>query len=245
MCFIADVRAAFRVVRLLVVPLLFIGLVACSTAAPLGEPSYQSVRERLADGPTRLLVHRANPAGAIVAASWTRDGWTQAAHVIAIDRGEVELATTGPIDEPRGELSDELTLSTFELTLAPIPLPSALFKVSAQLTDLRLSLRAPVRSAVSWSGDDALTSRMSVSLDLDWAITIEGGKTPLGTQHLPPMSLEVSIEGKGDVVESSLALTSVGELWNWIGLLKLEDLELELEAATIDSPSDVAAPPPG
>jgi hypothetical protein len=71
-------------------------------------------------------------------------------------------------------------------------------------------------------------------LDLEWAIQINGGLTPLGTQHLPAIPVTLSLVGDGEMVDASIGLAATGELWSWAGLIQLTSLQLSLSAQTVD-----------
>jgi hypothetical protein len=199
---------------------------ACATSSlPSGDPSYDSVRARLAAGPTRLFMAGRDSAGTVTARRWTSGGWIEGDTPLVIESGELTAAV---------DAAGTLRLATFSVGVAPIEIPQEVFNKSAQLSDVRIALTAPAMGAVTWSGDDAATARLPMTLDLGWSITVNGGKTPLGSQHLPPVDVDVTLAGDGDHVEASVALATSGELWSWAGLLQLSHLELTLDASTVD-----------
>jgi hypothetical protein len=210
--------------RYLLLPTLFATACASSTVSPSGD-TYDSVRERLADGPTRLYMGGGESTGVVTARRWTSGGWIEGDTALVIENGELSAAI---------DASGTLQLASFAVGVAPIEIPEDVFKKPAQLTDVRIELTAPASGAVVWSGDNAATARLSMTLDLGWSITVNGGKTPLGAQHLPPVDVDVTLGGDGEYVEASVALAASGELWNWAGLLQLSHLELGLAAATVD-----------
>jgi hypothetical protein len=142
-----------------------------------------------------------------------------------IESGELSAAV---------DAAGTLRLATFAVGVAPIEIPQEVFNKSAQLSDVRIELTAPATGAVTWSGDDAATARVPMTLDLGWSITVNGGKTPLGSQHLPQVDVDVTLGGDGEYVEASIALATSGELWSWAGLLQLSHLGLKLAATTVD-----------
>lgn len=205
---------------LLALPLL---ATACTTNAPAGLETYESVRDRLSDGPTRLSIADAESSGMVTARRWTQGGWIEGDSSLVIENGELKASV---------DASGRLQLKSFEVGVAPIDIPEEVFKKPAQLSDVRVKLTAPTEGAATWSGDDAATAKLTLSLDLDWAIAVNGGKTPLGTQHLPPVEVELSVSGDGELVEATLGLAAAGELWDWAGLLEMTRLELHLAAQT-------------
>ncbi|HET9993150.1 MAG TPA: hypothetical protein VFQ65_31660, partial [Kofleriaceae bacterium] len=63
---------------------------------------------------------------------------------------------------------------------------------------------------------------------------IDHAVTPLGTQHLPVIPLDLALTGGGDHVDGTFAMHATGDLWNWADLLKLTELDLQLTGATVD-----------
>src|SRR5690606_32871813 len=131
-----------------------------------------------------------------------------------------------------GELSasvdenGQLRLASFEVAVAPIEIPEEVFQKQAQLSDVKVTLAAPTSGAATWDTENDATARLRLELDLQWAISVNGGKTPLGEQHLPPIDVDVTLTGDGDYVGATLSLAATGELWNWANLLQLTKLDL-------------------
>jgi hypothetical protein len=198
---------------------------ACTTNAPAGGESFGSVRERLADAPTRLFIGGAESTGMVTARRWTPGGWIEGDHTLTVESGEL-FAT---VDD-----SGQLSLRAFEVGVAPIEIPEEVFKKPAQLSDVRVKLMAATTGAASWSSDNEATARLSLELGLEWSISVNGGKTPLGEQHLPPIDVDFTISGDGDYIGATIALAAAGELWDWAGLLEMTRLELGLTASTVD-----------
>jgi hypothetical protein len=198
---------------------------ACASSAPSSGPSYDSVRERLTDQPTRLYVGAAGSSGSITARRWTSSGWIEGTTPVTIASGELVA---------RIDASGRLAVPTFDVGIEPIELPEAVFGRPAQLSDVRVVLRKPATGAIRWAGDDDATAQLTVELDLHWAIAINNAKTPLGTQHLPPVELAIELTGGGDHVDAAIAVAATGELWSWAGLLELTAIELALAGATVD-----------
>ena len=197
----------------------------CASSAPTGAPDYDSVRDRLEDGSTRLFVGSSGSTGTITARRWTPNGWVEGNTAVSIESGEV----AAKVDE-----DGVLTLDALVVDFAPIEIPEDVFKKPAQLDDVKISLTKPASAPAVWTSEDDATATLTLDLDFDWLIAINGGKTPLGTQHLPPVTIDVVLTGGGDHVDAALTLRASGELWNWAGLLEMTELELSLSAATLD-----------
>jgi hypothetical protein len=199
---------------------------ACASSAPgEGGADYDSVRDRMTDGSTRLYVGAEGSSGMITARRYTSAGWVSGDTAVTIQNGEIAAKV-----DARGTL----TVEHLEVALAPIEIPEDVFKKPAQLDDVRLTLRKPASAPTVWTTADDAHATLTLELDFDWSIFINGGKTPLGTQHLPPVTIDVAITGAGDHVDASVALAASGELWNWAGLIEMTKLELSLSAATAD-----------
>ena len=197
----------------------------CTSTAASGGADYDSVRDRLEDGTTRLFVGPAGSTGTITARRWTSSGWIEGNTPITIESGEVAAKV---------DANGVLTLDTLIVDFAPIEIPEEVFKKPAQLDDVKISLTKPASAPAVWTSEDDATATLTLDLDFDWLIAINGGKTPLGTQHLPPVTIDVVLTGGGDHVDAALTLRASGELWNWAGLLEMTELELSLSAATLD-----------
>jgi hypothetical protein len=197
---------------------------AC-TNDPSGGPAYDSVRDRLSDGPARLYVGAEGSTGSLTARRWTPTGWVEGDTTVTVESGELSAT----VDDHGALKLDKLVVA-----LAPIEIPEQVFKKPAQLTDVTLTLTKPVEAETQWTSDDDATATLALDLDFDWAITVNGAKTPLGTQHLPPVTIDVALTGGGDHIDASITLVAEGELWNWADLLQMTSLELSLAAETLD-----------
>jgi hypothetical protein len=198
---------------------------ACASNTPAGGTEYDSVRDRLSDGSTRLFVASAGSSGSLTARRWTADGWIEGDTAVTIASGEVSAKV-----DARGAL----TLDELVVGLAPIEIPEEVFKKPAQLTDVKVSLKSPTTADMQWTSDDDATTTLTLALDFDWSITVNGGKTPLATQHLPPVMVDVALTGGGDHIDASVSLHAAGELWSWAGLIEMTKLDLALSAETLD-----------
>lgn len=198
---------------------------ACTTNAPGGNGSYDSVRDRLSDGPTRLSVGATDSTGSITARRWTTSGWVEGVTEVTIESGEVSAHV-----DARGTLK----VDKLEVNLAPIAIPEDVFKKPAQLDDVRVTLVKPAAAEMQWTGADDATAQLTLDLAFDWSIRINDAKTPLGTQKLPPVTIDLVVTGGGDHIDASVSMAANGALWNWAGLLEMTSLELELSAATED-----------
>lgn len=197
---------------------------AC-TNDPGGGPAYDSVRDRLSDGPARLYVGAEGSTGSLTARRWTPTGWVEGDTTVTVESGELSAMV-----DDRGALK----LDKLVVALAPIEIPEQVFKKPAQLTDVTLTLTKSVEAEAQWTSDDDATATLALDLDFDWALTINGAQTPLGTQHLPPVTIDLALTGGGDHIDASIALVAEGELWNWADLLQMTSLELSLAAETLD-----------
>jgi hypothetical protein len=198
---------------------------ACASNSPGGGPSHDSVRDRLTDGPTRLYVGSDGSSGSLTARRWTSNGWVEGDTPVTIRSGELSAKV-----DARGAL----TLDTLAVGLSDIEIPEEVFKKPAQLSDVMLSLSTPATADMHWTSDNDATATLTLALDFDWSISVNGSKTPLATQHLPPVMVDVALTGAGDHVDAALSLHAAGELWNWAGLIEMTKLELSLSAATLD-----------
>jgi hypothetical protein len=197
---------------------------ACaSSSAPSGTDTYDSVRDRLATKPTRLYIGSEGSSGIVTAKRWTADGWVEGQTPVTISSGELHAS----VDQ-----AGTLKLEAFEVGVEPIAIPEEVFKKPASLDDVKVKLAESTTGQTTWTGDDDATVTLTLSLDLDWAIAVNGAKTPLGTQHLPPVPVDVTLTGAGDHIDATIGLHASGELWDWAGLLELTGLELSLSAET-------------
>ena len=206
--------------RSILAPLFFV--TACVSAPPDQSSAPTTVRDRLAR-PTRLTVSAAASSGTITARRYTHDGWQVADVAVPIANGEL-VATASA--------AGELELATLIVDAAPIDIPSSVFGTPAQLRDVVLVLAAKPAVTTSWTDADDATATAMVDLDLMWTLFVNGGATPLGTQHLPPIAVDLALAGSGDHVDASIDLHATGELWSWAGLIQLADLKLTLVAST-------------
>jgi hypothetical protein len=200
---------------------------ACASSPPGGggDRGYDSVRDRLADGSTQLAVGSEGSSGSLTARRWTSDGWVEGDTPVTIQGGDV----TAKVDS-----HGALTVEKLAVALAPIDIPEDVFMKPAQLVDVRLSLRAPTNADMQWTTDDDATATLTLALDFDWAIAVDGRTSPLGTQHLPPVMVDLALTGAGDHIDASISMHAAGELWNWAGLLEVTKLDLALSAETVD-----------
>lgn len=191
---------------------------------PEGQPEYASMKERLA-APTRLYIGPADSTGAITAERYTRDGWVAGTTRLTIAHGEID-GVLGP--------GGQLALSQFEVDVDSIAIPDSVFGKPAELRDVRLKLAVPAFADVVWTDDNNAEATVTVALDLEWTIAINGTSTQLGTQHLPPIAVHAQLSGDGDHIVATASLDAQGTLWSWADLLKLTELKLDLGAATVD-----------
>lgn len=206
--------------------ILFIAAAGCATGAPGvdGSSTYTSVKDRLAH-PTRLYVGPATSSGELTAERYTHDGWVSGTTPLLIAHGELD----GNLDK-----TGKLVASAFEVDVDPIDIPDSVFGKPAQLKDVRFTLASPAVADVAWSSDDEADATLTLSLNLDATMVINGAASPLGTQKLPPVELTTTLTGNGDHVDAMLSLDAMGTLWNWADLFKLTQLQLSLVAGSVD-----------
>ncbi|MEP6859238.1 MAG: hypothetical protein ABJE66_01370 [Deltaproteobacteria bacterium] len=206
----------------------FIALFVAACTAPDSPtspaPSFASVHDRLATEPTRLFIPGDGSTGSLVAAHYTSGGWVSGTSNLTIDNGELVAKLAG----------DQLVAQSFDVAFAPIDLPESLFGKPAQLVDVRVTLATSATAAASWTDPDDATTSLPLELDLSWSIAIDHAVTPLGTQHLPVIPLELTLAGGGDHVDGAFAIHAMGDLWSWAGLLELSEIDLDLTGATVD-----------
>ena len=206
----------------------FIALLVAACTAPSsptpGAPSFASVHDRLATEPTRLFIPGEGSTGSLVAAHYTSGGWVSGTSMLTIDNGELVAKLAG----------DQLVAQTFDVSFAPIDLPESVFGKPAQLIDVRVTLASSATAAASWTDSDDATASLPLHLDLSWSIAIDNAVTPLGTQHLPVIPLDLTLAGGGDHVDGALSIHAMGDLWSWAGLLELSEIDLDLSGATVD-----------
>lgn len=206
--------------------LLFLALAATAcTDVPFAGPHYESVRERLSDAPAALYVHSEASSGAITARQRGRDGWSSGTADVTIERGYL-----------RTELDElgRLRIDELEIALAPIAL-EGVFSKPAELRDVRLRLADRASTDATWTSADDAVATLSMALDFDWSLVLDGGEPyPLATQHLPPIGVDVVLDGDGGHVEATIEVDATGELWSWADILEITELALSLDAQTAD-----------
>ena len=199
-----------------------LGFAACASSPPEGPAVPSSVRARLAQT-TKLLVSAPDSTGTLTASRYTNGGWQDGTIAVSIANGEL-----GAVAGATGNL----TLGAFSLNVAPIDVPSSVFGKPAQLKDVRLVMTGKPTVATTWSDDDDATATASVTLDLSWTLAVDGNAAPLGTQHLGPLPVAITLSGSGSEVDANISVHATGDLWTWADLVKLTALDLELVATT-------------
>jgi hypothetical protein len=210
---------------LLALPL---ALASACTTSPSGDDGSDpappaSVRERLKED-TRLVVAAADSTGSIMAAHYSGGMWNEGSIALVVDNGELVAAA---------RTATAVEVQRFALAFQPIDLPESLLGHPATLTNLRVALAKPVLVDAAWSGDDAAMVTGAVNLDLSWTLTVDGTALPLGAPHLAGIPIAFTLSGDGARVAGDLAVHADGELWSWAGLVKIEDLDLSIGAATV------------
>ncbi len=200
-------------------------LMACTSVPLADEPSYESVRDRLAHAPTRLLVSAPESSAAITTRSWTFDGWQEGSVDVTLGAGEI-VATA--------DAGGQLQLVSFGVTADPIAIPDHVFGKPARLEGVRLALASSPPARTTWSENDEATATVALDLTLSWTISIGDQVIPLATQQLAPIPADLVLGGSGDHVDGTLVLHSSGVLWSWAGFVELTELELAVVASSID-----------
>ena len=214
-----------RRVIMRIAPLLLLAFTACHTELPTtDDPAPASVRERLETEETRLFVADAASTGTIMAHRRVAGaGWQSGLVDLRIETGEV-VATA--------DASGAITLERFSINIAPIDIPREVFDRDAQITNVRVELVEPVTMTAAWTSDDEAHATASLDLRLRWAITLDGSTLSLGEPELPPVGIELALGGDGELVHAELRAHAPGEVWGWAGIIRFEDLSLDLGAAT-------------
>jgi hypothetical protein len=203
---------------------LFVCAAGCAASSTPEAGSAASVKDRLAK-PTDLTIAAAGSTGMITAERYTHDGWVAGEAPLSITQGEL----TASLDK-----TGKLEASAFEVDAGSIEIPETVFGKPAKLDDVRFTLAQPAVADVTWSSDDDATLTLTLALDLDASIDVNGSVSPLGTQHLPPVTITTAITGAGDHVDAQLSVDATGTLWNWADLFKLTELKLSLAAGSVD-----------
>ena len=196
--------------------------VAC-TNTPSGAPdNAASVRERLSSEEVRLWIAPAELVGVITAERRATGTWTGAMVELGITNGELIVSAD----------REEISIDSFQLAFTPMQLPAGLFgSESAVLTGARIDLAHATRAPARWTDDNAATFTAALELDMHWTLALDGAPVPLGAPALPPVPVEVTLTGDGEIVDAELRLHAAGELWNWAGLVRLSELQLGVEAS--------------
>lgn len=196
---------------------------ACAANVASGPPEFDSVHERLAHEPTRLLLSAPDSAGSVTAERRLSSGWQTALVDLHIDNGELVLSSTA---------AGTIVVERFGVGIQPIDLPKDVVD-NGQLTHVRAELLAPVTVQAHWSDDDTATASAQLSLELSWTLSVNGSGLPLGTPRLPPVPVDLEISGDGSTVRAELRAHAGGEIWSWADLVKLADLSLVLAGETL------------
>ncbi len=198
-------------------------LVACTSNPPAGGPTYDSVKDRVQSTPTRLLVAPPASTGEVTARrNLGTQGWQEGQLAIGIDNGELIVKA-----DARGLAA----IDNFSVNFLPIDIPPGVFQTPAQLQNVRLVLANKPTVTTTWTDNDDATLTANLKLDLYWSIYVNNAATPLGTQHLPEIPVDITLTGAGDHVDATIGLHGQGEVWSWANLIELTNLQLSLSAA--------------
>jgi hypothetical protein len=193
---------------------------ACATGDDLAAPS--NVRDLLERGAPDLAVATAESAGTVSAARKSDGEWVPSLQDLAIQAGTVAVSA---------EADGTLVLDDVSLDIGTIEIPETVLGYPVQLTDIHIGLVAPVKCLAEWSalGDEAHCNA-TVDLSLDWSLVNHGSTSPLGSPDLPPVPVEIVVTGTGSSVHAELRVLAPGNLWDWAGLIRFDDLSLVVAA---------------
>ena len=169
------------------------------------------------------MVASSQSTGSVTARRYSHDGWQAGEVTLAIDNGELDVTA---------DAGGQLAASRLSINLEPIDIPESVFGKPAQMTNVRLSLADTPHCSTTWRDADDADASAIVRFDLDWSLSVNGSGTPLGTQHLSAIPLDVMLTGAGDHVDATIAVHATGEVWSWADLFQLTALSLQLDAST-------------
>jgi hypothetical protein len=213
------------VMRSVLFPLAVVSVSLSACAATVEGPTpppARSVRERLAES-TALLIAPDHSSGSVTASRRTSNGWQAGHTAIAIDNGEL-VASTDP--------SGSIAIDAFAVAAQPIEIPPDVLGKPAELRDVRLALAGTPAVTTTWIDDDDATASCVVDLDLSWTLVVGTTASPLGTQHLRAIPVDVAFAGDGERVSATIGAHAGGDVWTWADLVKLGDLQLVLDASS-------------
>jgi hypothetical protein len=193
-------------------------LLACScsleaTGAP-ADPAGLSLKDDLLLEPISFALEP-QPSAAFVTAS-VFDGESWQAHPTFLDLAAGTAQTSS-------EVEAGLWLDGLELRFADVSLGAF------GLTDVVVSVRAPHPcDAERWAdADDRVDAELTVALGLEWSlVTREGAVVPLETQSLAASDLYLTVRRGLHGDEVGLSLVNPETMWEWAGLLRIEDVML-------------------
>jgi len=198
-------------------------LAACAASHAPEAPTATSVKQRLTRrSPTKLMVSLPDSSGSLTASHYTHDGWVDGSLAVPLANGELDAKVE----------DGNLDVTGFSINVNPIDVPPEVFGKPATLKDLRLVLAGKPTVTTTWTDDDNATATATISLDLSWTIVVDGNASPLGTQHLAPLPIDIALTGDGEEIDASVGVHATGDLWNWADLVKLKALDLELATTT-------------
>ncbi len=162
----------------------------------------------------------------MTARRWSRNGWVGGEVALTVDNGFVVADA---------DATGQLEISSMKLMLAPIDISPDAVGVPARLEHLQLDLeKVPAGAPTKWTdGDNAATASTMLSLQLSWAVTIDGTTSALGPQHLPPIPVDITVAGDRSTVDLTLTLDLPGTVWGWADLIDIRDLRLVVDTASL------------
>jgi hypothetical protein len=193
-------------------------LLACSctleaTGAPQ-DPEGRTLKDDLLRAPISFAFEPQASAAFVTASVFDGERWQ--AHPTFLDLAAGTARTSS-------ELEAGLWLDGLELRFADVSLGAF------GLTDLVVSVSAPHPCEVElWAeADDRVDAELTVALDLEWSlVTREGTVVALETQSLAASDLYLTVTRGPDGDELGLSLVNPETVWEWAGLLRIEDVML-------------------
>jgi hypothetical protein len=204
---------------------LVLGALAAAGCAstPSVEGPVDSARELLATPRTFAVV----PSDTMVQLDATYDRGPSKEHArvtIPVMAGQVLVVADG----------DDLVLGGLSIDLAAVALPTTIVQRGVELSDIHLRLAEPVRTRDSaWrDGDDGFGGDVTIALDLDWSIRIQGTAYPLAPQRLDGIDAGLMIGRDGATLTFDAGAIAPGVRWSWADLVLFGDFTIAVHAAT-------------
>jgi hypothetical protein len=201
---------------------MLVPLAGCAIADPgFPEQSYETMRDRLGDEATRLLVSTQS-SGTVLARRYVHDHWEELEQPLVIESGNLVVAA---------DVLGGLRVEKLGLRFAPIQLPEAVFGRTASLSDAKLMQAVPAQGTPTWDGPNSAQVTLPLDLEVSWRVEVMPGNQPFHAS-LVAVPVEVTLSGTGDYVSATLGVRVSGVVWSLADLFELSDAALTLEAMT-------------